>query len=37
MELVDRIANVPTESSEFGEKSVPVEPVTLVKVTIDET
>jgi cyclophilin family peptidyl-prolyl cis-trans isomerase len=36
MEVVDRIAKVPTEVSERGEKSVPVEPVTLVKVTIDE-
>ncbi len=37
MDVVDRIAKVPTETSAFGEKSMPIEPVTLLKVTIDET
>jgi cyclophilin family peptidyl-prolyl cis-trans isomerase len=37
MDVVDRIANVPTKESEFGEMSVPVEPVTLLKVTITES
>jgi peptidylprolyl isomerase len=37
MDVVDRIAKVPTEASDFGEMSVPVEPVTLLKVTITES
>jgi cyclophilin family peptidyl-prolyl cis-trans isomerase len=37
MDVVDRIAKVPTRAGAFGEKSVPIEPVTIAHVTIQET
>ncbi|HKG24921.1 MAG TPA: peptidylprolyl isomerase, partial [Thermomicrobiales bacterium] len=37
MDVVDRIASVPTRNSDTGEKSEPIEPVTLETVTIQES
>ncbi|HEY7036279.1 MAG TPA: peptidylprolyl isomerase, partial [Thermomicrobiales bacterium] len=37
MDVVDRIAAVPTRAGGSGEKSTPIEPVTIEKITIDET
>lgn len=37
MDVVNRIAKVPTQASDTGEPSSPIEPVTLLHVTIDET
>jgi len=37
MDVVDAIANVPVGASRSGERSTPLEPVTLQKVTIHES
>ena len=36
MDVVDRIATAPVETSPRGERSVPVEPVRIVRVTVEE-